>query len=206
MEGVFAFKMMDVVMVFALGEKGEPIPLTILNEPVDLDREVPSIGFDGLEHWGSGRGYIWSRSLPIALSRPVIGTGPDTYALVFPQDDVVGKLKFMANPYIVVDKPHNMYLQMAINTGILSLLAYLAIFTIYLKDALPQAAKGIAPGEEPWAHALRLGILVGMFGYMASALSTDSTVSVSPVFWVVLGLGFALSIRAKGLRTGGGLL
>jgi O-antigen ligase len=142
--------------------------------------------------------------LPLALKYPVIGAGPDAYSLVFPQDDVGGKMRYMGNPYIIVDKPHNMYLQIAVNTGMLSLLAFLAMMALYAKDALGQASRGLAPGEEPWAYGLRIGIFSGVCGYLGAGLSTDSVVSVAPIFWIALGMGFALNARARRLRAGGG--
>jgi hypothetical protein len=202
-EGAFAFKMREIAMVFAIGQDGAPVPLSRVLEPVDLDKEVPAMGFKGMEFWATSRGYIWSRSIPLMLERLIIGSGPDTFSLVFPQGDVGGKMAYMGNPYIVVDKPHNMYMQIGVNTGLLSLLAYLAMFAVYALSAFPQAAKGRAVGEEPWVYGLRLGIFVGVCGYMAAALSTDSTVSVSPIFWIVFGMGFALSKRAARLRAGG---
>jgi O-antigen ligase len=202
--GAFAFKMNEIALIFSVSESGEAQALSRVMAPVDLAEEAPAIGFKGLEYWATSRGYIWSRSLPLALKYPVIGAGPDAYSLVFPQDDVGGKMRYMGNPYIIVDKPHNMYLQIAVNTGILSLLAFLAMVFLYAKDALAQAAKGLAPGEEHWAFGLRIGIFSGVCGYLGAGLSTDSVVSVAPIFWIALGMGFALNARAKRLRAGGG--
>jgi hypothetical protein len=201
-EGAFAFRMREVTMVFAISTDGTVIPVSRALQVVDLGKKVDYIGFEGMEYFASGRGYIWSRSLPVALGYPIVGAGPDAFSLVFPQNDVQGKMRYMGNPYMVVDKPHNMYLQLAVNTGVLSLAAYLAIIVLFLKDAFPQAALGEAPGEQTWAYALRFGSVAGVCGYMFAALSTDSTVSVSPIFWIALGLGFALTWRAKSLRGG----
>ncbi|GAB6100351.1 O-antigen ligase family protein [Halanaerocella petrolearia] len=93
--------------------------------------DIEKWGFVGIERLGSGRGYIWSRSLPMLKDTSFIGFGPDTYALYFPQFDSVGKLITFGTTKIIVDKPHNMYLQVGINTGLTSLLALLILFGTY---------------------------------------------------------------------------
>lgn len=73
--------------------------------------EAPYIGFEGKEKLGSARGYIWSRSLPVMLESPVFGHGADTFFLVFPQGDLLAKLYSYGTTQMIVDKPHNLYLQ-----------------------------------------------------------------------------------------------
>ena len=34
---------------------------------------------------------------------------------------------------------------------------------------------------------------MGIVGYLIAALATDSTVSVSPAFWIMIGAGFAVT-------------
>lgn len=193
---MFSISFSGQIMLFTLAEGNEVVPLTNMFKPVDLHEPIPAIGFSGYELFGSGRGYIWSRSLPMVLNNPLLGTGSDTFILSFPQHDIVGKTRYLGNPYIVVDKPHNYYLQVAISTGLVSLAAILFIFCLYVVTTFFSLLK--EPGRD---FGLRLGIWAGVCGYLVSALSTDSTVSVSPVFWAVLGLGFGVEQYAKN-RTG----
>lgn len=65
-----------------------------------------------------------------------IGYGPDTFAMYFPQHDISGKVKAYGTDDIIVDKPHNMYLQNAVNTGILSLLAFLVMIISYFLSSI----------------------------------------------------------------------
>lgn len=185
------------IFLFSVDENNRITALNNRDKPVDISMEVPSIGFEGYELFASGRGYIWSRSLPLVFDNLVLGSGPDTYALAFPQNDIVGKLRYLGNPYITVDKPHNYYLQVCVNTGLVSLLALLFIFAAYVFRTIFSLIK--APDEN---FGLRLGLLAGICSYLVSSLATDSTVSVSPVFWAILGLGYgveALSKKAGGL-------
>ncbi len=76
-----------------------------------------SDAWDGLETLGSNRGYIWSRTLPLSKQSLFVGTGPDTFALEFPQTDYVNKENLYQSRSIVVDKAHNGYLAMALEMG-----------------------------------------------------------------------------------------
>ena len=100
--------------------------------------DVESWGFEGKERFISGRGYIWSRTFPMLKDTIILGHGPDTYAIYFPQYDYASKRTALNSINIIVDKPHNMYLQAAANTGLLSLLALLALFLAYLFSSTKQ--------------------------------------------------------------------
>lgn len=173
--------------------------LNAMGEIAEL-KPVPKFGFKGLERIGSGRGYIWSRSLPMLSQTLFIGKGPDTFTLEFPQYDYIGKLKYMYDAYLIVDKPHNMYLQSAINTGILSLLVMLMIFGLYIS----KSAKLLLRRKlDDYYSATAISIFAAVIGYLLAGLFTDSTVSVAPVFWLLLGLGFSINARVNYvLKTG----
>ncbi|SET22079.1 O-Antigen ligase [Natronincola peptidivorans] len=159
-------------------------------QTVDLE-EVPSWGFEGRESLGSARGYIWSRSIPLLKDTMIIGKGPDTFALYFPNHDYIGRLRAYGFLNVVVDKAHNMYLQTAINTGIISLLALLAIFSYYIYSSI----------KIYWRRELSdtntiigISIFFAICGYLAAGLFNDSVVSVAPVFWILLGMGQSINI------------
>jgi O-antigen ligase len=54
------------------------------------NRTIDSTGFNGRETLGSGRGYIWSRTIPLLKETVFLGHGPDTFAIYFPQYDYIG--------------------------------------------------------------------------------------------------------------------
>jgi O-antigen ligase len=161
-----------------------------LDKSVAMDRPA-SWFFDGYEKIGSGRGYIWSRSLPLMFTkRPLLGTGPDTYAYVFPQNDIIGKMNsgFDDNK-ILVDKPHNMYIQIGINTGLLSLLSIIVLFVVFIVQAFRLYWR--AESKDSLFY-LGMFLSAGCFGYMVTAFFNDSTVSVAPLFWVLFGCSVSI--------------
>jgi len=162
------------------------------------DREIESIGFEGKETLGSGRGYIWSRSLPLLKDTIFLGFGPDTFALYFPQYDYLGKLKTYETGAIFVDKAHNFYLQTALNTGVISLLALIAVFVMYFISSIRIYIK------EEFNDILAcagLACFTAVCGYLAAAFFNDSVVSVAPIFWALLGMGTGINIILKREKT-----
>lgn len=149
--------------------------------------EAESFGFKGKEKWGSSRGYIWSRSIPMIKDTIILGHGPDTYEIYFPKNDYVAKMKFMQNIFTIVDKPHSLYLQLAINTGILSLLAFLIFNGWYIIYSIKLYIKGYFNQF----FAAGVACLAAVTSFLVSSLVNDSTISVSIIFWIILGVGIA---------------
>ena len=42
-----------------------------------------------------------------------------------------------------------------------------------------------------------VGALVGTIGYMVCGITNDSNLSVSPIFWLLMGLGIVCNIKAQ---------
>jgi O-antigen ligase len=153
-------------------------------------RKAASWGFKDRERLATNRGYLWSRTIPLLKDSIFLGNGSDTFALCFPQQDYVAKLKYYANPYMIADKPHNMYLQIAMNTGIVSLICVLIIFISYIVTSI----KIIFNNNRTTVYStLSLAAFLGNTAYMVTALFNDSLVSVAPVFWIMLGVGYAVN-------------
>lgn len=159
-----------------------------------INQEAPSIGFKGKERIGSGRGYIWSRSIPMMKETWLIGHGPDTYAITFPQNDYWGKWQGLGTLHIVVDKPHNLYLQLGINNGGVALLGFLVVVGVYIIESvkLYRLSKGECLQEQ-----MGIAIMLAIVGYLGASFFNDSVVSVAPIFWILLGCGIGINTKLK---------
>jgi hypothetical protein len=157
-------------------------------------KEVESIGFQGKEELASKRGYIWSRTIPLIKERPILGYGPDSFAIYFPQEDAVGKFKYFNTAKKIVDKPHNFYLQQAVNTGLISLAAIILLFGLYFIRSLFLYYK---TKNFSYYNILGIAFFSAFNAYAAAAFFNDSVISVAPVFWVILGLGIAAELKIK---------
>jgi len=127
--------------------------------------------------------------------RILIGTGPDTYINVFPQHEMVAKQRFFRNPYQVVDKAHNLFLQTWITTGGISAILLFGLFGHYLFTTFWSLLK--SREEELFSYGLRLGLLTGISAFVMSSNATDSTIGSTGVFFVLLGVGYGMNAWVK---------
>lgn len=149
--------------------------------------------FDGYENFASKRGYIWSRTIPLLKEHIFLGSGADTFVFAFPQNDYVGFSNYGYAEQLIT-KPHCLYLQMAVQTGVISLLAFLAFYLMYFVSSVKlyikdQSVNSLAP--------FGIAIFVGTISYIVSAISNDSSISVAPVFWVMIGVGVTINHMIK---------
>ncbi len=179
--------------IISYNEKGYFQFVNTMDTPIDLVTP-PTYGFEGKELWGSSRGYIWSRSIPLIKNNILIGGGPDTFAMQFPQNEYNAKMKYLSNVYSVVDKPHNFYLQVAINSGLVSLIALLFAFAAYFVWSVKLY---INPKSDNCFYYYGVACLATVCAFLVNSISTDSTVNASPVFWIVLGCGIACNKMYK---------
>jgi len=156
---------------------------------VDL-KPVKVWGFENSQGFASNRGYIWSRTFPLLRDAIFIGYGPDTFAAHFPNHDYLGKLKVWRNVGAVMEKPHNLYLQIFFNSGLISLLAILTLFAAFL---LESAKLYWNCRFTELTEISGVAIFFAIIGYLVAAIFNDSVVAVAPVFWGLLGLGIAVN-------------
>lgn len=153
-----------------------------------------SFGFEGREKLGSARGYIWSRAIPLIFDRPWTGYGLDTFAFVFPQNDYVGKYNAYDTTNSVVDKAHNKYIQIAMNSGLIALISYTSLLFILAI----RITKTLSKNHFTVVSAIQSGTLIAMFSYFIASFFNDSTVQVSPVFWGLFALAFVVYREPNG--------
>lgn len=160
---------------------------------IDKIYNAPAALFNGYERIASGRGYIWSRTIPLLKKYFLLGSGPDTFTMTYPQNDYVGMYNYGYGEQILT-KPHNMYLQIGVQTGVLSLLAFLTFYLLYFISSVKLYIKGRFTNIY---LKMGLAILVGTLSYMVAGLSYDSTITFTPIFWTLLGAGLAANYKAK---------
>ncbi len=158
---------------------------------LDRLREIPAAGFEDKLHFASRRGYIWSRTFPLLSKHLLLGSGPNTFVYEFPNDDYVG-MKNVGYDGSTVTKPHNMFMQIFVQTGLLSLLAFLALYGFYFAECMKLYWKRMEYG---WMERFGAGLCLGTFGYLVTGLANDSTVAVAPLYWCLLGAGIAVNRR-----------
>ncbi len=153
---------------------------------LDIERDLKVaeyIGFEGKGKLGSNRGYLWSRSLPIMLNNIIIGTGQDTFITEFPQNDIYARQveTFGWEPGILIDKPHNTFIQIGIHSGLISLIVIL----IGLILLITKSAKNILHNNVNYEYSL---VIVALFGFLLSSIFNDSILAITPIAYIFLGI------------------
>lgn len=162
------------------------------NKYVKLEKADSAV-FTNHPFWFSGRGYIWAKTIPLLKKYIFLGAGPDSFQMVFPQYDYVD-LSYEFAPNMLITRAHNMYLQMAIHTGVLSLICFLVFYGIYfVKSVKIYILHKQLIDEDPYLFHIGVGIFCGTIGYMISGLVNDSLPVTAPLYWAVVGIGIAIN-------------
>lgn len=169
--------------IFRLDEEKGALYRNPFGNEVSL-RPIPGIGFKGHLSAGSSRGYIWSRTIPLLKKYILIGSGADTFFMIFPHDDYAGKYSSTTFPHIIFDKPHSMYLQMIQGTGGISFIAFLMMIGIYISQVIRSNKKE----KQHVSNAIAAGVI----GFLVAGMFNDSSVCTMPMFYGMLGMGVGI--------------
>ena len=141
----------------------------------------------------SGRGYIWAKTIPLLKKYIFLGAGPDSFQMVFPQYDYVD-LAYDFAPNMLITRAHNMFLQMAVQTGVLSLICFLVFYGMYfVKSVKLYIKRKELLDDDPYLFHIGAGLFVASFGYMLSGIVNDSLPVTAPLFWAIIGIGIAVN-------------
>ncbi len=126
---------------------------------------------------GSGRKAFWTEAWHIFKAYPVWGSGINTYS------QMGQRYKIDWGGY-----PHNSYLQMAAEVGILGMLTYFLFLGAWIKLALARIRVSTGFGR-----GLLIGILGSVIAYLTQSFfdTTFFSVQLSVLFWLMLGVGVA---------------
>lgn len=151
--------------------------------------EAESAVFTNYSHLFSGRGYLWARTIPLLKDNLLVGSGPDTFTIMFPQKDYVAASE-LGYDTKTVTKPHNLYLQIGVQTGVVSLLAFLIFNIMYLLECMKLYLKNV---PDQLTGYLGVAIMIAVIGYLISGIINDSTVTTAPIYWCLMGIGLAVN-------------
>ena len=139
------------------------------------------------------RGYMWDRSIPLLKKYFFLGSGPDTFIIAFPNNDLVGMYN-SGHINELITKPHCMYLQVGVQTGVLSLIALLIFFGWYLIDSIRIYWRC---HYSEYMTFIGVGVLGAVIGYLILCLTNDSCVALSPIFYTLIGIGLGINYKLR---------
>ncbi len=139
------------------------------------------------------RGYIWDRTIPLLKKYFFLGSGPDTFIIAFPNNDLVGMYN-SGHLNEIITKPHCMYLQVGVQTGVISLIALLVFLGWYLIDSLIIFWRC---HYSEYMTFIGVGIFGSVIGYLILSLTNDSCVALSPIFYTLIGIGLGINYKIR---------
>lgn len=161
-------------------------------------RKVENFGFKDYQNIANRRGFIWSRSIPLLKKYWFTGVGPNAFIIAFPNDDFVGSKRVGGNTTLV-DKPHNAFLQIYIQTGGISAIAYAGLWILYVIDGMWLFWRKRRYTD---TEKIGLGLLIGIFSFAVADLTNDTVVGSQYIYWILLGTGYAVNRMIKVKKEG----
>ncbi|MDM8549849.1 tetratricopeptide repeat protein, partial [Desulfobacterales bacterium HSG2] len=143
------------------------------------------------DHYIRQRVSYYQAASEIIKKHPFFGVGPGNFAVSYRQNE---KYKINTyNPNYVLNHVHNDFLEIWVEYGLFSLLAYLGIVSVFFYEW----AKGFKNSDEPNQQMVFILIFCSLSGYLFYSLLTVAGRYTSSVFyfWVVMGIGYLYFIK-----------
>ncbi len=186
------------VLVLALLGTGSLVLLMILGASNAALAEFHRLGFlTSLVNTDAGsvaaRLAIWRTTLPMIAARPWLGYGPETiwplFMRVFPPE-----LVYYHGRGVIVDRAHNLWLDLGMRAGLLGGLAFAAL----LLATFGQIRRGLLAGRRRAERILWIALAAALGGHLVDLHVTFDLTTTGMIFWLLLALVAALSRRLNG--------
>lgn len=147
----------------------------------DSKLELPVLPETGVGA-GSGRMYIWEKTLNLVMDRPLFGYGLDSLMYNFPHYNIDARAN-LETETVVVDKPHNMYVGILYGTGLFGFISFMGIIIIILISSLKEIVK-IRTSKNN--HTVIFA--VAWLAFLFQALFNDTLAGVAGPLWIISGV------------------
>lgn len=185
-------------------DKSLSIPIVVKNQKFHLlikDQLKPFYSADKWEFFNyynkfaSGRGAIWSLSAPLLKESLFYGYGADCFSLAYPNKDYVAAMKtFGTKSTYHLKAAHSLYFQIGIEFGVLALVSFLLFCFWYLWNTIKIL---VSLSFIDTLDFICLGSFSVVFAFLFSGITNSAMITTFPVFWIFLGVGFAVNRLLK---------
>lgn len=137
---------------------------------------------------GSGRLYIWEKTMDLVKEKPLFGYGLDSIMYNFPHYNIDARAG-LSEENMITDKAHNVYVSLLYGTGFIGLASMLALIIISIGMLLRAVIKNNS------APIFILGI--AWVAYLIQALFNDSLPGITAVAFIFAGIMLAMVLQSK---------
>jgi putative inorganic carbon (HCO3(-)) transporter len=153
------------------------------------------------------RAEIWTAAVHIAVRHPITGTGPDTFALMYPRYQSSTWVKDFG-PNFLVNGAHDIFMNILADQGFIGLALFLALLAFLgLRTAgawrrlrVTERDESLGPAARERARSTRACLAVvaaSIIAYVVQAAFNVQQVGLTFVFWLLVGLLAALALSAR---------
>ena len=128
------------------------------------------------DEFGTYRMFLWKRSIELVKDYPIIGTGPDTFAVRFMSK--YAKEVASLGELTINDTAANSYLTILVNTGILGFITYITFLIFQLINVLKKT------------NQYSIIFLITFLCFIIQDFFNLWVVIVTPLFWVLMAVMF----------------
>ncbi|MFH0912641.1 MAG: O-antigen ligase family protein [Patescibacteria group bacterium] len=147
------------------------------------------------------RFQTWQIAQQAIYERPLLGWGLENFSAAFDQNYQVSRERDMSFAEAHNDRPHNEYLGMAINGGVVALLTYIMLLLSAIWLGYRQVIKSVHKQSNHAETIFYLGCLAAVVAYAVFALTAFQLVGIIPYFLLALaGLGQIFSTSPSARR------
>jgi tetratricopeptide (TPR) repeat protein len=139
--------------------------------------------------------YIWLSSLMMFRDFPVLGTGIDTFQVMFPyyRLPIYWQLEWNGTP----EKTHNVFLQVLSTQGIAGFSMYLLLLYAFFRKTLSV----ISSEKEETRRYLAFAFLMAVIAYFIQGMFNYTVVAYGLIFWLALAIIIILDTSHQRLRS-----
>lgn len=164
-----------IVVVFFTISSGDVFLTRLLSIFIDFSKWINKSEETYLV--GSFRIFLWGKVIELIKMRPIFGFGIDSLYIAM-NNNFRDEIIQVYGVYKNWDKAHNEYLNIAVSTGIPSLIAYLGFLGLVIKKAFKRLK----------LHSGHVALLSAVIGYLTQAMFNIQVVMVFYVFMAYLGI------------------
>jgi O-antigen ligase len=141
---------------------------------------------------------LWRVAGAIIADHPILGTGPDTYAVVFPsyRDATLSTDRAAVFRPLRVESPHNALLAVAVGSGLFALAFFLGILAVSYRQLW------MARADSALLGVVATGVAGALTAHLVGDLFITAEVTGTWLFWLVLGSCLAVTVTRNGSARG----
>ncbi|MEW6607416.1 MAG: tetratricopeptide repeat protein [bacterium] len=167
--------------------------LQMVNQAVKVDEEMPTTSSEtaftrSLRSSAGARPIMWRDSFRIIKDYPLLGIGPETFGLIYPQYRSLELILTEGGQYGRPDRVHNDIIDLTLAKGLLGLGAYLWMLIIFFGLCLKGA---FAVNKEN--RLVNIGLFCAGVGYFVQSQSCFWIIPSTSIFFIFCGVAARLN-------------